>query len=283
MDCFANAPCGSVPFRSVHRAAIESAQQRAFRTMMAAMDDTETLPLLLLAGTLCDGRVFAPVLDRLARPGKVMRLEGAESSPEMATRILARAPRRFALCGFSLGAIVALEMIAQAPERVGRLALIGGSARPMPAETIAARRAAARRAVREGCAGYIATAWEASVPAWRDGDTQLRRELEAMASATDPETFRQQVEIAARRTDSRPRLAAIAVPTLVLCGTEDRICPPELSIEIAAGIGGARLELIEQAGHYVTLDQPDRVARTLADWLAPPAGAAPPTISKEFT
>ncbi len=72
------------------------------------------------------------------------------------------------------------------------------------------------------------------------------------------------------------------MPALVACGAEDRVCPPELSREIADGIAGARLAIVERAGHYLTLDQPEIIAQLLAEWLAAPA--QPNSIaSKEFS
>ena len=56
--------------------------------------------------------------------------------------------------------------------------------------------------------------------------------------------------------DQVERARAIDVPTLVLCGTEDRITPPALSEELAALIPGAKLELIERAGHLANAEQP---------------------------
>lgn len=240
-------------------------------------------PLLLVSGTLCDARVFAPMLADLGIPAPTMTIGGAESAPEMAERILAAAPPRFALCGFSLGAIVALEMIAQAPERIDRLALIGGNARQMSPSTAEARRLAVAIAASEGCASFVATAWDASVTAARREDRGLRAELEAMAAAVPLNVFRQQVEISINRRDSRPRLGQIAVPTLVVCGEEDQICPPELSIEIASAIPAARLVVVERAGHYVSLDQPTIVAGEIRDWLARPATSPSDRPSKEFT
>ena len=69
---------------------------------------------------------------------------------------------------------------------------------------------------------------------------------------------------------------------LVACGAEDRVCPPELSLEIAHAIPGARLAIVERAGHYLTLDQPEITGRLLAEWLVAPA--PPQSIaSKEFS
>ena len=107
----------------------------------------ERVPLLLLPGTLCDSRVFAPLLDRLSdRVAVVKVLAGETDVRSMATRILADAPPRFALLGFSLGGIVALEMAALAPERVVGLALIASNARDVRPEFHADRRREAAEA-----------------------------------------------------------------------------------------------------------------------------------------
>ena len=53
------------------------------------------------------------------------------------------------------------------------------------------------------------------------------------------------------------RAQAIRVPTLVLCGAEDRITPPALSTALAKLILGAQCELIEGAGHISNLERPD--------------------------
>lgn len=233
-----------------------------------ASSDTETLPLLLLPGTLCDGRVFTGLGHAFdGRAVTVETLAGAASTAEMAAKIIASAPLRFALAGFSLGAIVALEIIAQAPERVERLALIGGNARLISDANAKVRRAALAKAGELGVASYVAEVWDQSVAASNRNDAALRQCLMAMADATSLDAFRAQVEISLDRTDSRPRLPQIAVPTLVMVGAEDRICPPDLSSEMAAAIIGARLAVIDGAGHYVTLEQPRAAARELRRWL----------------
>jgi pimeloyl-ACP methyl ester carboxylesterase len=239
-------------------------------------------PLLMLPGTLCDERVFGAATDGLGRQRHTVEMSGELSTPAMARRVLELAPPRFALLGFSLGAIVGLEVIAQASERVERIALIGCNARAMPAERAEARRAAIAKAARDGTASYIAEVWDISVPEWRRDDSGLRAELEAMAASTLLTTFEEQIEISIDRNDQRPVLDRIAVPTLVACGAEDQVCPPELSREIAQRVPGARLAIVERAGHYLTLDQPEIAAELLAEWLAVPAQPQS-TVSKEFT
>jgi pimeloyl-ACP methyl ester carboxylesterase len=57
--------------------------------------------------------------------------------------------------------------------------------------------------------------------------------------------------------DQRDRASAIRVPTLVLCGAEDKVTPPALSAALARLIPGAQNETIQRAGHISNLERPD--------------------------
>jgi 3-oxoadipate enol-lactonase len=57
--------------------------------------------------------------------------------------------------------------------------------------------------------------------------------------------------------DQRDRAAAIDVPTLVVCGSEDKVTPPALSRDLAELIPGAQYAEIERAGHLANLERPD--------------------------
>jgi 3-oxoadipate enol-lactonase len=83
----------------------------------------------------------------------------------------------------------------------------------------------------------------------------------------DPEAYRIGAE-AVWLADQRNRVAAIQVPTLVLCGTEDRITPPALSEELAELIAAARLEWIEAAGHLANAEQPAAFNAAIDRFLA---------------
>lgn len=228
--------------------------------------ETGTLPLVLLPGTLCDARLFGPMLEQLPDVTTIVpELRGAGSTPAMAAALLASLPLRFALVGFSLGGIVALEMAAQAPERIVGLALLDTTARPDPADNHAARRRDSSAARRQGTSGYVDLLLPRALVRRSAEVTAL---LHAMATTLGPEALAEQSEIAIHRADSRPRLARIAVPTLVLHGAADSVCPPEAHAEIARAIPGARLAAIADAGHFAPLENPRAVAAELARWLA---------------
>jgi len=54
----------------------------------------------------------------------------------------------------------------------------------------------------------------------------------------------------------------------VLCGRQDALTPLARHEEMAAGIKGARLEVIEDCGHLSTLEKPAEVNAALRRWLA---------------
>ena len=229
---------------------------------------TVPLPLLLLPGTACDARLFAPVLKRLGVPVTiVIEMSGAETTPELAAKILHDAPERFSLLGFSLGGIVALEMLAQAPGRIARLALIDTTARPDPADNAERRKAAVRKARTKGLQSYIDESWADLVAPANLDDAELRELIIAMARDTGVDAFASQAEIAINRADSRPRLASITVPTLILAGEAEQVCPLEAHREMAAAIAGARFFTIPNAGHFAPLENPAAVARHIREWL----------------
>lgn len=225
-------------------------------------------PLLLLPGTACDVRVFAPLIDRLGDyPVLVGDMGGATTMPDLAEAVLAAAPPFFLLAGFSLGGICALEMVARQPQRIGGLALIDATARPDPPANAAVRRKAVSDARENGMDGFILDAWPRLVAAGNVDNAGLRETIVAMARDCGPDRLAEQAEVAIHRVDSRPRLAAITQPVLVLAGAEEQVCPLEAQREIAAGIASAQLHLIADAGHFAPLENPEAVAHHLRRWL----------------
>ena len=72
---------------------------------------------------------------------------------------------------------------------------------------------------------------------------------------------------ACNRMDITEAIAGISIPALVLCGAEDKMTPPELSEFIWDHIAGARLALIEGAGHFVMLENPEAFNTARTDFV----------------
>lgn len=225
--------------------------------------------LVLCPGLLNDGRGFAPQIAALRDRVDLMVADVAahDSLAVIAAAALARAPERFALLGFSMGGYVAFEMFRRAAGRVTHLALLDTSARPDTPEQTAQRRAMLRLAETGAFKGVTPRLLPRLVHPSRLKDPSVTEPIFAMATDIGLDGFRRQQSAIMNRPDNRPLLASIEVPTLVLCGHDDQLTPPELSEEIAASVAGARLALLGRCGHVSPLEQPAAVTAALENWL----------------
>jgi pimeloyl-ACP methyl ester carboxylesterase len=226
-------------------------------------------PVVLVPGLASDARVFAPQIVALSAGRAVHVGHVAEDSTieTMARSVLADAPARFALAGHSMGGIVALEIVRQAPDRVTRLALIASDCLADPPAVAAAREdlIVAARAGRLAEAMGKALPLEALAPSEARG--ALHGALLAMAEELGSETFVRHMRALQRRPDLQRTLRVLKVPVLILGGRHDRLCPPRRQ-EFMAGLAWtARLVLLEEAGHAPTLEAPEAVTAALAAWL----------------
>ncbi len=234
---------------------------------MAAMSE----PLVLIPGLSCTAALYREQWPALA-PGRLVLVADHAKDDDLAaivSRLLAAAPERFALCGLSMGGYIAFEVMRQAPERVTRLALLDTSAKPATPETNAPREQMIALAEKGAFDNVTTLLWQKLVAPARLTDEPLRLLVRRMADEIGPDGFVRQQRAIMARPDSRPGLAAIAVPTLALVGEEDLITPPDEAREIAAAIGEhARLVIVPGCGHLSTLEAPEAVTRELLAWLA---------------
>jgi pimeloyl-ACP methyl ester carboxylesterase len=229
----------------------------------------DTMPILLIPGLVSSPRIFAPVLPALWRYGPVTLANHVrdDNMGAIARRILAEAPPRFALAGHSMGGYIAFEIMRQAPERVAKLALINTQARADTPEITARRRGQMQRAQAGELHTIIDELFSGFVhPSRRDDDT-LRKLVHDMGDDLGIEAFLRQQTAVIGRVDSRPSLAWIKCPTLVLTGDEDNTIPNSLSKEMAENIHGAKLVILQNCGHMPQPEQPEATAQVLAEWL----------------
>ncbi len=232
---------------------------------------TKSTPLILLPGLLCDAALWAPQVQALADLSEchVADMTQDETIVGMAQRVLERAPERFALAGLSMGGYCAFEMMRMAPDRVEKLALLDTSAEPDTPERTAARRELVGKAGTgvDGFSSVVEGHLRTFVHPNRLDDAVLMETIRASAHNIGAEAYRRQQSAIIARRDQGPGLADISCPTLVLVGRQDALTPLALHETIAAGIPGARLEVIEDCGHLTTLERPEAVNRALRNWM----------------
>ena len=228
-----------------------------------------TLPLVLVPGMMCDARLFAPQIAALSgsRAIHLAPVSGHDSMEDLAAAVLLHAPPRFALAGLSMGGIVAMEMIARAPARIARLALLDTNPRAEAPE-VAARRQPQIDRVRAG--GLVEVIRDEMKPNYlADGpkNKSVLRLCMEMALALGPEVFIRQSVALRDRPDHRKTLRSVRVPTLILCGAEDRLCPVERHELMHSLVPMPTLAIIDGAGHLPTLERPEATTAALRRWL----------------
>ena len=226
--------------------------------------------LVLIPGLACDGAMWRHQLDALpahhqTRVTDVHMRHGTIQA--MAQALLDEQPGDLILCGASMGGIVAMEAIRQAPQRIKGLALLGTNARP---ETDDVRKLR-ELAVTLFESGRAAEVLRANVPlafhASRSSDAALvRTYLDFVLRAGVRQLVDQNRAIMAR-PDARVHLPSITCPVLVVCGDSDQLTPPECSQEIATLVPRARLVLLPECGHMLTMERPNEVNAALLAWL----------------
>lgn len=226
------------------------------------------LPLLLLPGMMCDARLFAPQVAAFgaAREVIVPEIGGHDSTAALAAAVLADAPPCFALGGLSMGGILAMEVLRQAPERVDRIALMDTNPRA-EADEVRERRGPQIEAALAG--RHMEIVEEQMIPnylapyAARPDIVALCRDM-----ARDlGEVFVNQSRALRDRPDQQEALAAATCPALILCGRHDIPCPIERHERMAELMPHATFTIVEEAGHLPVLERPDHTNAALTRWL----------------
>lgn len=235
------------------------------------MGANEHLPVLLIPGLGGSPRLYQAQVPALWSRGCAVMVANhtrGETIAAIASAILEAAPPRFSLGGLSMGGYLALEIMRQAPQRVARLALMDTSARPESPQATPSRRERIALAEAGRFDEVADIAWPSLVHASRLDDAPLKATYRAQHADVGAAAYVRQQHAIIARPDSRPSLAAIGCPTLVLVGDADELTPPDAAREIAAGIAGAQLVVVPQCGHLSTLERPQAVNEALLAWLA---------------
>lgn len=170
------------------------------------------------------------------------------------------------ICGFSMGGYVAIDMVTHPARAIAGLVLLDTSPRPESADGEIAREKTIA-AFERNFTKVVENMLPFSTHPDHHKDAALFAAMRDCMTPIGGEGAVRQTRAVAARADHRAALAALTIPTRVLCGREDKITPPELSQELADLIPGAQLTWLAQSGHMTPLEQPREVASAIRGFL----------------
>jgi len=237
----------------------------------------ENEPVVLIPGFMADARAFMPQIVKLgqSRPVLVLTVGMAETVERVALAAAPLLPARFAVVGHGLGGNVAIELLRRRPEAVSRIALLATDPLPEPTQRVAAQEAllvAAKTGHLADCIAKLLPAEALFNAPWREEVLAL---VQDMAATLGLDQFSRQLRALQRRPDQQRTLRHANLPTLILTGEVDTLVPHRRAELLAAMMPDGCVEVIEDAGHMLQLEQPDAVNQALETFLD---GRLPPLL-----
>ena len=226
-------------------------------------------PLILLPGMMCDARLYGPQIEALSGHYSLnlIPITNHSSIQQLAAEVIAQAPDRFGIAGLSMGGIVAMEVFAQVPDRIERIALLDTN----PNAETEVKKNDREPQISRVLKGELENVMREDImPKYLVADPQRNEILDLcldMALNLGKTVFERQSHALKNRPDQSLNLRRIKVPTLILCGQEDQLCPLEQHQMMHDLIKNSRLEIVQEAGHLPTLEQPAKTTEALLRWL----------------
>ena len=226
-------------------------------------------PLVFIPGMMCDSRLFQLQINEFSKQYMVCVTPASSSDTieNISFEILRYLPPKFTLIGLSMGGILAMEIIKKVPERVMKIVLMDTNYKSETVE-IKSRRLPQIQLVNEGLLEDVMCQQIKNNYLRTDKQNQEIFDL-CLSMATDlgKEIFINQSNALATRKDYKSTLKNIKVPSLIICGEHDRICPIKVHLEMESLIENSTLEIIPDAAHLPTLEQPAYLNKILGKWL----------------
>ena len=226
-------------------------------------------PLVFIPGMMCDSRLFQPQISEFSKQYLVCitPVSYSDSIEKISLEILRQLPQKFTLIGLSMGGILAMEIIKKVPERVMKIVLMDTNFKP-ETEEIKSRRFPQIKLVNEGL--LVDVMCKQIQNNYLRTDRKNKKVFDlclSMANDLGKEVFINQSKALATRKDYTPTLKNIKVPSLIICGEYDRLCPIKVHREMESLIDNSTLEIIPDAAHLPTLEQPAYLNKILTKWL----------------
>lgn len=223
----------------------------------------------MVPGMMCDERIFSPQIEALSQNLEVTiaDISNFSSVRELASDVLKKAPKKFSLLGHSMGGIVAMEIYSQAPDRIEKLILMDTNPKAELDEVKLKREPQIREVNKGKLLEVMRDEMKPNYLAESENKRSVLNVCMDMALTLGPDVFINQSRALQSRLDQQNTIQSIKIPVLIMCGSEDKLCPVERHEMMHNMISDSDLKIINNAGHMPTLEQPRETTEVIKEWL----------------
>ena len=223
----------------------------------------------MVPGMMCDERIFSPQIEELSQNLEVTiaDISNFSSVSELASDVLKKAPKSFSLLGHSMGGIVAMEIYSQEPKRIEKLILMDTNPKAELDEVKLKREPQIKEVNKGKLLEVMRDEMKPNYLAESENKRSILNVCMDMALTLGPDVFINQSRALQSRLDQQNTIQSIKIPVLIMCGSEDKLCPVERHEMMHNMISDSDLIIINNAGHMPTLEQPRETTEVLKEWL----------------
>ena len=223
----------------------------------------------MVPGMMCDERIFSPQIEALSQNLEVTiaDISNFSSVRELASDVLKKAPKKFSLLGHSMGGIVAMEIYSQEPNRIEKLILMDTNPKAELDEVKLKREPQIREVNNGKLLEVMRDEMKPNYLAESENKRSVLNVCMDMALNLGPDVFINQSRALQSRLDQQNTIQSIKIPVLIMCGSEDKLCPVERHEMMHNMITDSDLKIINNAGHMPTLEQPRETTEVIKEWL----------------
>ena len=237
-------------------------------------------PLVFIPGMMCDSRLFQPQINEFSKQYMICSIpvSSSDTIEKISIEILRYLPTKFTLIGLSMGGILALEIIKKVPERVMKIVLMDTNYKSETAE-IKSKRVPQIKLVNEGHLEDVMCQQIKNNYLRKDEKNQEILDLcLSMANDLGKEIFINQSTALANRKDYKSTLKNIKIPSLIICGEYDRLCPIKVHMEMEGFIEKTVKDISEIDGNVLCGVSGGIDSTVLASLLKKPAESLAYTV-----
>ena len=223
----------------------------------------------MVPGMMCNERIFSPQIEELSKNLEVTvaDISNFPSVCDLASDVLKKAPKSFSLLGHSMGGIVAMEIYSQEPKRIEKLILMDTNPKAELDEVKLKREPQIREVNKGKLLEVMRDEMKPNYLAESENKRSVLNVCMDMALTLGPDVFINQSRALQSRLDQQNTIQSIKIPVLIMCGSEDKLCPVERHEMMHNMISDSDLKIINNAGHMPTLEQPRETTEVIKEWL----------------